>query len=168
VIISDIGLIVAFYVLYRAIQTSGFLWILQIYLIPLLVVNFFLVLITFLQHTDYALPHYTNQEWDWVRGALATIDRDFGILNGVFHHITDTHVVHHLFSKMPFYHAKEATQAVKPLLKEYYRYDSTHWLYALWFNFQCTHAQPDPYGGQTGVLWFHPHVVKKHSLEKKQ
>jgi len=126
-------------------MTYGFLWILKIYIMPLLVVNFFLVLITFLQHTDYALPHYTNKEWDWVRGALATIDRDFGILNGVFHHITDTHVVHHLFSYMPFYHAKEATEAVKPLLKNYYRYDSTHWLKALWVNFQCNYAQPDPF-----------------------
>jgi omega-6 fatty acid desaturase (delta-12 desaturase) len=161
VIYSDLGLLVAFYVLYRAILFSTFLWVVTLYVIPLLIVNFFLVLITFLQHTDYALPHYTTREWDWIRGALATIDRDFGILNGVFHHITDTHVVHHLFSKMPFYHAKEATEAVKPLLGEYYRYDRTHWLYALWVNFECSFVQPDPFGGRSGVLWFHPPVPKK-------
>lgn len=48
---------------------------------PLLVVNSFLVLITFLQHTHPALPHYADKEWDWLRGALATVDRDYGILN---------------------------------------------------------------------------------------
>jgi len=165
VVISDIGVIIAFYFLYRAISLTSFLYILKIYIIPLLIVNFFLVLITFLQHTDYALPHYTNQEWDWLRGALATIDRDFGILNGVFHHITDTHVVHHLFSYMPFYHAKEATDAVRPLLKDYYRYDSTHWLSALWVNFKCNYATPDPGASEkSGVLWFHPPVSKqKHT-----
>jgi len=156
IVLSDLGLVGVFLVLYRIASLYSFLWLLKIYVIPLLVVNFFLVLITFLQHTDYDLPHYTTKEWDWLRGALATIDRDFGILNGVFHHITDTHVVHHLFSNMPFYHAMEATNAVKPLLKDYYRYDSTHWLYALWFNFRCTFVQPDPDAGEknAGILWF--------------
>ena len=38
------------------------------------------------------------------------------MLNKVFHHITDTHVAHHLFSTMPHYHAMEATKAIKPVL----------------------------------------------------
>jgi len=156
VLLSDIGIVGVSLILYRIASIYSFLWLVKIYLIPLLVVNFFLVLITFLQHTDYDLPHYTAKEWDWLRGALATIDRDFGILNGVFHHITDTHVVHHLFSGMPFYHAKEATKAVKPLLKDYYRFDRTHWLHALWINFECNFVQPDPDAGEkrAGILWF--------------
>jgi len=164
VLLSDIGLMGVFFVLYRVASVTSFVWLLKIYIIPLLLVNFFLVLITFLQHTDYALPHYTGNEWDWLRGALATIDRDFGVLNGVFHHITDTHVVHHLFSNMPFYHASEATQAIKGILKDYYRYDGTHWLYALWVNFPCNFVQPDPSGKKAGVLWFRPPVSssKKH------
>ena len=49
---------------------------------------------------------------NWLRGALCTVDRSFGwLLNRTLHHITDTHVCHHLFSKMPFYHA----QAMKEL-----------------------------------------------------
>lgn len=32
-----------------------------------------------------ALPHYTEKEWDWLRGALATVDRNYGILT-YFHH----------------------------------------------------------------------------------
>jgi fatty acid desaturase len=34
-----------------------------------------LVTITFLQHTHPNLPHYEDEEWEWVRGALATVDR---------------------------------------------------------------------------------------------
>ena len=61
-----------------------------------------------------------SSEWDWLRGALVTVDRDYGILNKVFHNITDTHVVHHLFSTMPHYHAMVATKAIKLILGEYY------------------------------------------------
>lgn len=55
-----------------------------------------------------------SQEWQWLRGALCTVDRSFGpLLDHTFHHIVDTHVCHHLFSTMPFYHAQEATQAFR-------------------------------------------------------
>ena len=56
-------------------------------------------------HTE--LPHYSDDEWDWLRGALATVDRSYGrLLNTLHHHIADTHVAHHLFSTMPHYHAQ--------------------------------------------------------------
>ncbi len=56
------------------------------------------------------IPHFRAKEYTWLRGALCTVDRSFGpLLNWAFHHIHDTHVCHHLFSKMPFYHAEEAT-----------------------------------------------------------
>ena len=42
-----------------------------------------------------ALPHYEASEWDWLRGALATVDRSYGLLDHVFHHIADTHVRRH-------------------------------------------------------------------------
>lgn len=32
-------------------------------------------MITYLQHTHPNLPHYLDKEWDWLRGALATVDR---------------------------------------------------------------------------------------------
>jgi omega-6 fatty acid desaturase (delta-12 desaturase) len=63
---------------------------------------------------DVFSPHFRNEKWTWFRGALCTIDRSFGpVLDHTLHHITDTHVMHHLFSKMPFYHAQEATEAVR-------------------------------------------------------
>jgi fatty acid desaturase len=52
---------------------------------------------------------HDQQEWSWFRGALCTVDRSFGpVLDHVFHHISDTHVCHHIFSKMPF-HAAQAS-----------------------------------------------------------
>ena len=37
------------------------------------------------------LPHYSGNEWDWLRGALATVDRDYGwLLNTLQHHIQVT------------------------------------------------------------------------------
>lgn len=36
-------------------------------------------MITFLQHTHISLPHYDDKEWDWLRGAMATVDRWGGV-----------------------------------------------------------------------------------------
>jgi len=155
ILISDVSLIAVFIGLYKFVQFTSFSYFVYIYFIPYLIVNFWLVLITYLQHTDLALPHYTDGEWDWLRGALATIDRDYGFINIMLHHITDTHVVHHLFSFMPHYHAEEATAAVKGLLGEYYRYDSTPIYRALWNSFRdCLTLYPDPQ--HKGVHWFEP------------
>jgi len=144
----------------------GFVWFLKTYGIPYLITNLFLVLITFLQHTDPALPHYSGEHWDWLRGALTTIDRDYGYLNVMHHHIADTHVVHHLFFSMPHYHAEEATRAVIPLLGDYYRCDRTPIVQAVYQSFaKCNYVSPDtdaaaeaakrcPQHAAEGVYWF--------------
>ncbi|CAI5963049.1 unnamed protein product [Closterium sp. NIES-64] len=127
---------------------------LQVYVCPLLIVNMFLVLITLLQHTHPALPHFDSTEWEWLRGALATVDRDYGYLNIVHHHIADTHVAHHIFSTMPHYHAEEATRAIKPILKDYYQFDGTPIVKALWREVsQCVCVAPDA-DGPKGVYWY--------------
>lgn len=44
------------------------------------------------------------------------------------HHITDTHLVHHMYSKIPFYNASEATECVKQVIGKHYRYvDAPLW-----------------------------------------
>lgn len=77
-------------------------------------VNHWLVLITFLQHTDPILPHYRASEFTFPRGALATLDRnllgDCGKIMGwigahATHGISETHVLHHVSSKIPHYNA---------------------------------------------------------------
>ena len=76
--------------------------------------NHWLILITFLQHTDPLLPHYRSEEFTFPRGALATLDRsllgDLGSFMGwvgatTTHGISETHVVHHVSSKIPHYNA---------------------------------------------------------------
>ncbi|CAI9776698.1 unnamed protein product [Fraxinus pennsylvanica] len=151
--ISDVGVIATTYILYRLALDQGLVWLTCIYGVPLLVVNGFLVLITYLQHTHPSLPRYDSSEWDWLRGALSTVDRDYGVLNKVFHNITDTHVAHHLFSTVPHYHAMEVTKAIKPLLGEYYQFDGTPFYKAMWREAkECLYVEPDE--PNKGVFWY--------------
>ncbi|KAJ0397720.1 hypothetical protein P43SY_007188 [Pythium insidiosum] len=118
---------------------------LKFYFVPYVIVNAYLVLITYLQHTDTFIPHFREGEWSWLRGALCTVDRSFGaFLDGVLHHIVDTHVCHHIFSKMPFYHAQEATEAIKPILGRFYLKDDTSIPLALWRSYNyCKFVEDD-------------------------
>lgn len=93
----------------------------------LLTNSYFLkVAITFLQHTDGSLPHYSNSTWTFARGATATIDRDLGFIDThLFHDIIGTHVCHHLVSTIPFYHAGEASIAIRKVMGRDYRADES-------------------------------------------
>ena len=91
---------------------------------PYLVVNMWLTGYTWLQHSDETVPHYDEYAWDWVKGALATIDRNYPpFINSLHYDIGSTHVLHHLFSYIPHYHAYEATLYLKELLGDVYRFD---------------------------------------------
>jgi omega-6 fatty acid desaturase (delta-12 desaturase) len=68
------------------------------HLIRYLFVNMWLVMYTDLQHTDVRIPHYRGEAFEWMKGALCTMDRNYGIYNILHHHIGDTHIAHHLFS----------------------------------------------------------------------
>lgn len=156
ILVTDIALVGVAYTLYLLTSAYGFSWLIKVYGIPLLIANAFLVLITCLQHTHPALPHYDGSEWEWIRGALSTVDRDYGMLNHVFHHLPDTHVAHHLFSTIPHYHAVEATRAIKLILGNYYFYDSTPVCNALWREFrECVYVEADS-PGKSGILWYKP------------
>ncbi|KAK7392802.1 hypothetical protein VNO78_21250 [Psophocarpus tetragonolobus] len=153
--VSDAGIFAMFYGIYKLVLAKSLVWVVCVYGVPLLVVNGFLVLITFLQHTHPAVPHYDSTEWDWLRGALATVDRSYGILNKVLHNITDTHVAHHLFSTMPHYHAMEATKAIKPVLGEYYHFDGTPIYKAMWREAkECMYVESDEGSQEKGVYWY--------------
>jgi len=132
VIASDIALVVVLLALVGIAWQTSVGDIVCYYFLPYLVTNFFLVTITYLQHTHRDIPHYRGDEWTFVRGALSTIDRDYGIFNFLHHHIADTHIAHHLFSTMPHYHAQEATAALRPVLGKYYAYSDTFFLKALY------------------------------------
>ncbi|CAI9278064.1 unnamed protein product [Lactuca saligna] len=154
VVLSDVGIMAVLYAFYHLFVTQGVKSTLFLYGIPLLVMSGFFVFLTYLNHTHPSIAHYDSTEWDWLRGALSTIDRDFGILNGVFHNANQTHVVHHLFPTIPHYHAIEAREAVKPMLGDYYKYDDTPVLKAMWRDTkECIYVEPDESTEKKGVYW---------------
>ncbi|KPA84465.1 putative mitochondrial Fatty acid desaturase [Leptomonas pyrrhocoris] len=111
IVLSDVGVLATLSVLGLCTYQFGFSSVYCWYLVPYLWVNFWLLYITYLQHTDIRIPHYTQEHWTFVRGAIAAVDRDYGfLLNDWLHHINDSHVVHHLFSQMPFYNAIVVTR----------------------------------------------------------
>uniref|UniRef100_A0ACD5TS53 Uncharacterized protein n=1 Tax=Avena sativa TaxID=4498 RepID=A0ACD5TS53_AVESA len=153
VFVTDVGLLAVWLALFKLASAFGLWWVVRVYGVPLLIVNAWLVLVVYLHHTHQALPHYDSGEWDWLRGALATVDRDFGVLNHVFHHISDTHILHHLFSALPHYHAVEATNAIRPLLGDYYNFDATPIAKALWRETkECIYV--DSMADAKGVFWY--------------
>lgn len=107
--------------------------VLAVYVGPYLVVNAWLVTITLLQHTDAEVPHYDDADWSYVRGAFCSIDRRYGaVCDFLLHRIGTTHVAHHLVSRIPHYHAREATDAIAAAFPDLYRYDPTLLPVALW------------------------------------
>ncbi|KAM7200606.1 Fatty acid desaturase domain containing protein [Rhypophila sp. PSN 637] len=157
VFISDLGLSAMCVVLYFAIQTWGLWTVSVLYGVPYLWLNHWIVLITFLQHTDGRLPHFAHSQWTFARGASATIDRDFGFIDThLFHHIVGTHVLHHLVSTIPFYHAQEATEAIKKVMGRHYHADrETPLLKAFWKNQRdCRFVEETPGMEGSGVYMF--------------
>ena len=124
--------------------------------------DFFLVAITFLQHTDPSLPHYTGESWNYVRGAAATIDREFGFIGRqLLHGIIETHVLHHYVSTIPFYNADEASEAIKKVMGRHYRADvrggSLGFIKAMWRSARWCHWVEPSEGAEgegKGVLFF--------------
>ena len=98
----------------------GVVFLIKFYVMPYLVFVMWLDLVTFLHHTEPDIPWYRNDSWYFLKGALSTIDRDYGLFNNIHHNI-GTHVAHHIFLNMPHYYLKDATEAIKPILGDYYR-----------------------------------------------
>ena len=156
VFVSDAGVLAVVYLLYRLTAAFSLGWVVRIYGVPLLVQNAWVVLITYLQHTHPAMPYYDDSEWEWLRGTLLTVDRDMGaVLNCVFHNSSRIHVVHHLFPSLPHYNAMEATEAIKPVLGEYYRFDATPMYKAIWREMKaCVYVESEG-EKRKGVYWYH-------------
>jgi len=142
----------------------GFLTVGLWYTGPYLWTNFWLVLYTWLQHTDPSVPQYGPEEWTWVKGALTTIDRPYGIFDFFHHKIGSTHVVHHFFHEMPFYNADVATAAVKEYLGPLYNYDPTPWYIACWKIARTCHFVED----YKGIQYFKSFEDVPLSKDKKK
>jgi len=117
---------------------------------PYFFTNAWLVLYTWLQHTDPSVPQYGEEEWTWVRGALTTIDRPYGIFCFFHHKIGSTHVAHHFFHEIPHYNALEATHALEAFLGPMglYNYDPTPFWKVMWRVGKRCHYLDDVHGIQ--------------------
>mmetsp|Transcript_27650 Transcript_27650/g.38893 ORF Transcript_27650/g.38893 Transcript_27650/m.38893 type:complete len:421 (-) Transcript_27650:99-1361(-) len=152
ILASTVGVVAVLGLLMQLSMTYGFLPVALWYWGPYSFVNAWLVLYTWLQHTDPSVPQYGAAEWTWVKGALSTIDRPYGIFDFFHHKIGSTHVAHHLFHEMPCYHAKEATQHIKAFLepKGLYNYDPTAWWVVMWRVSKTCHYVED----NTGIQYY--------------
>lgn len=150
IIVSTLGVVATVGYLFKLSLDHGFLTVSLWYTGPYIWTNFWLVTYTWLQHSDPSVPQYGPGEWTWVRGALSTIDRPYGIFCFFHHKIGSTHVAHHLFHEMPFYRADEATAAIKAFLepKGLYNYDPTPWYKAMWRIAKTCHFVDDYNGIQ--------------------
>ena len=86
------GLTVWATVLYSYANIYGFWSWFIYYFIPLFIFSSYMVIITFLHHSEVNTPWYADSQWDFVKGQLSTIDRDYGPVHYIIHSI-GTHQV---------------------------------------------------------------------------
>ncbi|KAJ3208204.1 hypothetical protein HK099_000105, partial [Clydaea vesicula] len=98
--------------------------------LPWLIYNGWVYSVTFLQHHHDNMTVYNDNDWDFMKGAVETIDRNFGFgLDDLTHNITNGHLVHHIFfTQIPHYNLMEATKYVRPVLGKYYKLENKFWL----------------------------------------
>jgi omega-3 fatty acid desaturase (delta-15 desaturase) len=120
----------------------GFYALLNLYIIPYYIFVVWLSLVTFLHHTDTDLPWYRDEEWNFVKGAVSTKDRSYGIFEPIHHNI-GTHIVHHLFPKIPHYNLKKATEMVRPILGNFYKKTNEPLWKSFYRAYKFCHYIPD-------------------------
>lgn len=151
ILLSDLGILTQCLVLKLWFDKFGG-WSLFInWFVPYIWTNHWLVFITYLQHTDPTVAHYDADEWTFAKGAASTIDRQFGFIGPhIFHDIIETHVLHHFCSRIPFYNAREGSEAIKKVMGEHYRFNDENMWVSLWKCARgCQYVE-----GDNGVLMF--------------
>ena len=135
---SDIGVAAVVAGLAYWAFKKGIAQVMALYGGPLIVVNAWLVIYTWLQHTDVDVPHFSHDNHSYVKGALHTIDRPYdkldpwGLIDFLHHKIGTTHVAHHFDSTIPHYKAEVATNEIKKAFPEFYLYEPTPIPQAIW------------------------------------
>jgi len=151
--LSDIGIIFMVIILFNCVVKFGFISVFAMYLGPLLVVNCWLVIYTWLHHTDTDVPHLSNSEFTFIRGAFLTIDRPYGKLIDFLHHnIGSSHVIHHIYPNIPHYRAKQATLAIRKAFPKIYLYSPQPIYKALW-NISCNCIAVEPSTNDGEYIW---------------
>lgn len=100
--------------------TYGWGFFAKYILAPYLIYGGWLTFVTYMHHVAPEVPVYDAKDWTRLRGALASVDRNYGPFNWITHNIGNLHVVHHINPTIPHYRLQEATDAVRPLLGAHY------------------------------------------------
>lgn len=133
IVLSDLGILIQSMILYKWFKAQGLFLFSMNYFIPYMWVNHWLVFITYLQHTAPQMPHYDANEWNFARGAAATIDRQLPFVGPyIFHDIIETHVLHHYVSRIPFYNAREGSDAIQKVMGKHYKKTDENMFYSLY------------------------------------
>jgi len=131
--LSNLGMLITVVGIYQYAQAYGWWDSIRKFLGPRFVTNYWLVFITTTHHTHQKLKYMDGTKWTWYKGAIRTMDYDYGStrswllrMAGYFFdfitlRITTTHVCHHLLSKMPHYHCREATPIIAKALGHHYK-----------------------------------------------
>ena len=151
--ISDIGVLIVLLGLINFTFFYGISHLIAIYLGPLIVVNCWLVIYTWLHHTETDVPHLSNSEFTFIRGAFLTIDRPYGkIIDFLHHNIGSSHVIHHIYPTIPHYYAKIATLEIKKAFPKIYLYNPEPLHEALW-NIACNCIAVQTLGNDGKYIW---------------
>lgn len=119
--IASIAVNAVFLGLYIALgAVYGWGFVAKYILAPYLIYGMWLTFMTWMQHVSEDVPVYTSKDWTFLKGALCSVDRNYGPFNWITHNTGNYHVVHHLFPTIPHYRLKEATEAIKPVLGDRY------------------------------------------------
>ena len=154
--LSDCGICLTLIALVILAINYGLAMVAAFYIGPLLVVNAWLVIYTWLHHTDTDVPHFSDSEFTHTRGAFLSIDRPYGkLINFLHHSIGSTHVAHHLAPLIPHYHAGKATISIKKSFPKVYLYNPTPIHKALWhIATNCIAVRKEEGSGR--YLWKQP------------
>ncbi|KAL2062431.1 hypothetical protein VTL71DRAFT_6697 [Oculimacula yallundae] len=155
VILSTVGVLLVVGCIYAAAEKFGFHKVFLYYGMPWLWTNHWILTVTFLQHTDFSLPYYPQKTWSFLRGCASTIDRDFGFIGRhLLHGAIECHVLHHHASRIPFYHAQEASDAIQAVMMSHYKSDTTTpYIWAFWKNYNaCRFVEEKDTG--SGIYFF--------------
>lgn len=131
-IISNMAIVAFLYCLW--IQARGnILEMILYYGAPWVIFSMWLTGVTYLHHTSPHVTYYRKDAWNFVEGALGTVDRSYGKWIEPLHHwIGSGHVVHHLFySRIPHYRLERATAIIKKLVSDRYHEDKR----PIWVSF---------------------------------
>ena len=83
-VVSTLSMVVAGGLVYVGLEGD---WskIGSVYVCPLLVFNAWITMVTYLQHHDEDTRVYEEGEWGYVKGAVETIDREYGMgIDGMY------------------------------------------------------------------------------------